>query len=86
MICPKCGKIMTEYELEKHGECTDCANDVWAAKIIGKDVQSEEQIKNMIDIFKEMRRKEHDEYIKQSYNGAINSYKKQLKERKKNRG
>ena len=84
MNCPICGANMTEFEKKTFdNRCADCHSDVWAAKNIGKK-QSIEQVENMIKIFKDMRRKEHDEIIKNSYNAAINSYKRQLKELKKN--
>jgi primosomal protein N' len=83
MNCPICGANMTEFEKKTFdNRCADCHSDVWAAKNIGEK-QSIEQVENMIKIFKDMRRKEHDEMIKNSYNAAINSYKRQLKELKK---
>ena len=83
MNCPICGANMTEFEKKTfNNRCSDCYSDVWAAKNIGEK-QSIEQVENMIKIFKDMRRKEHDEMIKNSYNAAINSYKRQLKELKK---
>ena len=83
MRCPICGLTMTEYEQKTFKDrCADCYSDVWQAQNIGSkgDIK---QVENMIKIFKEMRRKEHDQYIKDSYNPAINSYKRQLKELKK---
>ena len=83
MRCPICGMAMTEYEKKTFdNRCADCYSDVWSAKNIGSkgDIQ---QVENVIKIFKELRKKEHDPYIKDSYNCAINSYKRQLKEIKK---
>ena len=74
---------MTEYEKKTFdNRCADCYSDVWAAKNIANK-GNKQQVENVIKIFKELRRKEHDPYIKDSYNCAINSYKRQLKEIKK---
>ncbi len=83
MRCPICGMAMTEYEKKTFDDrCADCYSDVWAAKNIANK-GNKQQVENVIKIFKELRRKEHDQYIKDSYNCAINSYKRQLKEIKK---
>ena len=83
MRCPVCGNHMTEYEKKTFDDrCADCYSDVWAAKNIANK-GDKQQVENVIKIFKEMRRKEHDELIKNSYNCAINSYKRQLKEMKR---
>ena len=83
MRCPICGMAMTEYEKKTfYNRCADCYSDVWSAKNIAKK-GDKQQVENVIKIFKEMRRKEHDPYIKDSYNCAINSYKRQLKEMKR---
>ena len=83
MRCPVCGSHMTEYEKKTFDDrCADCYSDVWAAKNIANK-GDKQQVENAIKIFKELRRKEHDPYIKDSYNCAINSYKRQLKELKK---
>ncbi len=83
MKCPICGMAMTEYEKRTfNNRCADCYSDVWSAKNIGSK-GNKQQVENMIKIFKELRRKEHDVLIKNSYNCAINSYKRQLKEIKK---
>ena len=78
MNCPICGANMTEFEKKTFdNRCADCYSDVWAAKNIGEK-QSIEQVENMIKIFKNMKRKEPDRYIKSSYDYAIRSYEKQL--------
>ena len=84
MNCPICGANMTEFEKKTfNNRCADCHSDVWAAKNIGGK-QSIEQVENMIKLFKNMKRKEPDKYIKRSYDYAINSYEKQLKKLKNN--
>ena len=84
MNCPICGANMTEFEKKTfNNRCSDCYSDVWAAKNIGEK-QSIEQVENMIKIFKNMKRKEPDKYIKRSYDYAINSYEKQLEYLKNN--
>ena len=84
MNCPICGANMTEFEKKTFdNRCADCYSDVWAAKNIGEK-QSIEQVENMIKIFKNMKRKEPDGYIKKSYDYAINSYEKQLEYLKNN--
>ena len=83
MRCPICGMAMTEYEKRTfNNRCADCYSDVWQAQNIGSK-GDKQQVENMIKVFKELRRKEHDVLIKNSYNCAINSYKRQLKEIKK---
>ena len=84
MNCPICGANMTEFEKKTfNNRCSDCYSDVWAAEnIAGK--QSIEQVENMIKLFKNMKRKEPDKYIKRSYDYAINSYEKQLENLKNN--
>ena len=78
MNCPICGANMTEFEKKTFdNRCSDCYSDVWAAENIGEK-QSIEQVENMIKIFKNMKRKEPDKYIKASYDYAIKSYEKQL--------
>ena len=84
MNCPICGANMTEFEKKTFdNRCSDCYSDVWAAKNIGEK-QSIEQVENMIKIFKNMKRKEPDKYIKSSYDYAIKSYEKQLESLKNN--
>ena len=84
MRCPICGMAMTEYEKKTFdNRCSDCYSDVWVAKTIGEK-QSIEQDEKMIKIFKSMKRKEPDKYIKASYNYAIKSYEKQLENLKNN--
>ena len=84
MNCPICGANMTKFERKTFdNRCADCHSDVWAAKNIGEK-QSIEQVENMIKIFKNMKRKEPDKYIKSSYDYAINSYEKQLENLKNN--
>ena len=84
MNCPICGANMTEFERKTfNNRCSDCYSDVWAAKNIGEK-QSIEQVENMIKIFKNMKRKEPDRYIKRSYDYAINSYEKQLESLRNN--
>ena len=84
MNCPICGANMTEFEKKTFdNRCSDCYSDVWAAENIGKK-QSIEQVENMIKIFKNMKRKEPDKYIKASYDYAIKSYEKQLESLKNN--
>ena len=84
MNCPICGANMTEFERKTfNNRCSDCYSDVWAARNIGEK-QSIEQVENMIKIFKSMKRKEADKYIKGSYDYAIKSYEKQLESLKNN--
>ena len=84
MNCPICGANMTEFEKKTfNNRCSDCYSDVWAAENIGEK-QSIEQVENMIKIFKSMKRKEADKYIKASYDYAIKSYEKQLENLKNN--
>ena len=84
MNCPICGANMTEFEKKTfNNRCSDCYSDVWAAENIGEK-QSIEQVENMIKIFKNMKRKEPDKYIKRSYDYAIKSYEKQLESLKNN--
>ena len=84
MNCPICGANMTEFEKKTFdNRCSDCYSDVWAAENIGEK-QSIEQVENMIKIFKSMKRKEPDKYIKASYDYAIKSYEKQLENLKNN--
>ena len=76
MNCPICGANMTEFEKKTfNNRCSDCYSDVWATENIGEK-QSIEQVENMIKIFKSMKRKEADKYIKASYDYAIKSYEK----------
>ena len=84
MNCPICGANMTEFEKKTFdNRCSDCYSDVWAAENIAEK-QSIEQVENMIKIFKSMKRKEADKYIKASYDYAIKSYEKQLESLKNN--
>ena len=84
MNCPICGANMTEFEKKTFdNRCSDCYSDVWAAENIGEK-QSIEQVENMIKIFKNMKRKEPDIYIKSSYDYAIKCYEKQLESLKNN--
>ena len=74
----KCGAWISPWEAEHRGMCEDCYAKKWREKNT-RPIQLQ-HAKNLLKIYKKMREEETDERIKNSYNYAINHYKKIVKE------